>query len=168
MTLYVRCPPAANAAPRKHSGGRQGVAGAPRCALLPYVARGACSWESWVFTTLIVEDNKVSQMCAERALKKLGFLSDVAENGREAIEKLKENPFGYDLILMDIRMPVMDGIDCTDHIRKVYSHDEPIRHSNRGNILMTDQSDAVSAGVILLRFTGPPVPKVARMHSTPQ
>mmetsp|Transcript_7269 Transcript_7269/g.14808 ORF Transcript_7269/g.14808 Transcript_7269/m.14808 type:complete len:730 (-) Transcript_7269:525-2714(-) len=77
-------------------------------------------------SVLIVEDNKVSQMCAERALKKLGVLTTVAENGREAIDILEANPFGYDLVLMDIRMPVMDGIDCTAHIRKVLGLRMPI------------------------------------------
>jgi len=77
-------------------------------------------------SVLVVEDNKVSQMCAQRVLKGMKVLSDVAENGREAIDKLEAHPFAYDLVLMDIRMPVMDGLDCTVAIRKELKLQMPI------------------------------------------
>ena len=65
---------------------------------------------------LIVEDNKVNQLLMKNMLKNFGFrLMDLAENGVKAIEKLNENT--YDLILMDIQMPDMDGYEITKQIR---------------------------------------------------
>ena len=64
---------------------------------------------------LLVEDNPVNQMVAVRQLDKLGYRAVVAENGQQALELHEENPFP--LILMDLQMPVMDGITCTKEIR---------------------------------------------------
>ena len=64
---------------------------------------------------LVVEDNPVNQMLASRLLLKLGFVADVAENGIEALKKLKLTH--YSLILMDLQMPLMDGLEATRCIR---------------------------------------------------
>lgn len=64
---------------------------------------------------LVVEDNKLNQKITQKILEKRGMLSDVAENGKIALEKVAEN--NYDIILMDIHMPVMDGIEATRNIR---------------------------------------------------
>lgn len=65
---------------------------------------------------LVVEDNPVNQLLAVRVLSKWNFVAEVAENGRIAIEKLEEKE--YDLVLMDIQMPEMDGYEATTLIRK--------------------------------------------------
>ncbi len=65
---------------------------------------------------LLVEDNTDNQNLAMRILTKAGFVSDIAENGQKAVNAVKENH--YDLILMDIQMPVMDGFQATKHIRE--------------------------------------------------
>jgi two-component system sensor histidine kinase/response regulator len=64
---------------------------------------------------LIVEDNRVNQKLATRLLEKMGHHVTLAINGREAIELLK--PHSFDLVLMDIQMPVMGGVEATQKIR---------------------------------------------------
>lgn len=65
---------------------------------------------------LIVEDDKASQMVMLNLLKKFGHICDVAGNGRECVQMIENKK--YDLVLMDIQMPIMDGIQATKLIRK--------------------------------------------------
>ena len=65
---------------------------------------------------LIVEDNIANQMFMKVILNKLNINFDIANNGLEAIDKYKSNK--YDLILMDVNMPIMNGIEATKEIRK--------------------------------------------------
>lgn len=64
---------------------------------------------------LLVEDNKINQKVALGIMKNLGYLADTADNGEIALSKLSESK--YDLIFMDIQMPVMDGFEATKAIR---------------------------------------------------
>jgi two-component system sensor histidine kinase/response regulator len=71
---------------------------------------------------LVVEDNVINQKVALRMLDKLGYQADVAENGLVAIEALRHKH--YDLILMDIQMPEMDGFETTRLIRQDQSNED--------------------------------------------
>ena len=74
---------------------------------------------------LMAEDNPVNQRVMGLLLQKLGYVVDIAENGRIALDRLADHD--YDLILMDCQMPEMDGFDATREIRKKFtSSDLPI------------------------------------------
>jgi CheY-like chemotaxis protein/HPt (histidine-containing phosphotransfer) domain-containing protein len=73
---------------------------------------------------LIVEDNKVNRVIFSLMLKNLQVLVDEAENGLDALELIEKNT--YDLVLMDIQMPVMDGPSTLANIRKKYGDDLPV------------------------------------------
>ena len=67
---------------------------------------------------LLVEDNELNSEIAVEILNEYGFLVDTAENGAEAVEKVKNSkPGSYDLVLMDVQMPVMNGYEATRQIR---------------------------------------------------
>ena len=67
---------------------------------------------------LLVEDNELNSEIAVEILNEYGFLVDTAKNGAEAVEKVKNStPGNYDLVLMDVQMPVMNGYEATKEIR---------------------------------------------------
>jgi len=72
---------------------------------------------------LVVEDNKINQMITRKILEKNKIICDVADNGEIAVEKVRSSKF--DLILMDIHMPGISGIEATEQIR-VFDEDIPI------------------------------------------
>ncbi len=74
---------------------------------------------------LLVEDNILNQKLIFLTLSKFGFKIDVANNGREALDKLENK--SYDIILMDLMMPVMDGLEAT---RKIRERDKETGSSN--------------------------------------
>ncbi|PLX06920.1 MAG: hypothetical protein C0594_06560 [Marinilabiliales bacterium] len=73
-------------------------------------------------TILLVEDNDMNKLLAVSLLKKHKFPVDVAENGKVAIDMLESG--NYDIILMDLHMPVMDGYETTQFIRKNFSENK--------------------------------------------
>lgn len=98
---------------------------------------------------LIAEDNPINAKLAGLILAKLGFQSNIAENGREAIEKLREGQ-RYDAVFMDMHMPEMDGIEAAYRIRAGQGGGQtanlPII-AVTANVLETDRETCLKAGM---------------------
>lgn len=73
---------------------------------------------------LVVEDIPLNQLLMETLLDDFGFLHEIASNGKIAIKKLQNKH--YDIILMDLQMPEMNGFEATEHIRKIMKSNIPI------------------------------------------
>lgn len=94
---------------------------------------------------LIAEDNRVNQMVAVKMLKELGCSPDVVSNGAEALEKLAETP--YDLVLMDCHMPVMDGYEATQEIRRHHREPRPVIVALTASARQDDRDRCHAAGM---------------------
>lgn len=85
---------------------------------------------------LLVEDNEINRLIASQMLESLPVNVDMAENGQEAIEKIKRQD--YSLVLMDIQMPVMDGVSATKAIRSEYDKEKLPVIALTANVLDTE------------------------------
>jgi signal transduction histidine kinase/CheY-like chemotaxis protein/ligand-binding sensor domain-containing protein len=93
---------------------------------------------------MVAEDNVINQKLIEHILSRLGFDTTLKENGKDAIEELNENP--YDIILMDVQMPEMDGIEATRIIRQS-SQKQPVIIALTANAMQGDQDECLRAGM---------------------
>ncbi len=95
---------------------------------------------------LLAEDNVVNQKLAVAMLTRLGYSVQVANNGQEAVNMYIAHPEAYDLIFMDIQMPIMDGIEATQHIRqKGFKHTPIIAMT--AHALKGDREKCLEAGM---------------------
>ncbi|WP_017294327.1 ATP-binding protein [Geminocystis herdmanii] len=95
---------------------------------------------------LLAEDNPVNQKVALLILKKLGYQGDIANNGKEVISMVKNQQ--YDVILMDMQMPEMDGLETTQWIRNNLPEDtQPHIIAMTANALTSDREMCLSAGM---------------------
>lgn len=95
---------------------------------------------------LIVEDNLLNQTIASGMLEDMGISFVIANNGAEALEVLKEGTHRFDIIFMDIQMPVMDGVTATHAIRSNLNIDTPIIALTAG-VLHSEQQQYLDAGM---------------------
>ncbi len=94
---------------------------------------------------LLAEDNVVNQKLALRLLEQMGYRADLASNGLEAIESLERQT--YDVILMDVQMPEMDGLDAAREIRKLTSAIQPHIIAMTANAMEGDRELCIAAGM---------------------
>lgn len=95
---------------------------------------------------LLVEDNAINQMVAIRMLNRLGFRPDIAANGREAVDAVRN--IKYDLVLMDILMPEIDGLEASKIIRKeIPENDIPVLIAMTANAMSGDRENYIQAGM---------------------
>ena len=94
---------------------------------------------------LLVEDIPLNQNIAKELLKRLGITADIANHGKEALDLIKNKP--YDVILMDCQMPVMDGYEATQEIRKLNLNKQPIIIALTANALSGDRELCEAAGM---------------------
>ncbi|MFA6063546.1 MAG: PAS domain S-box protein [Gallionella sp.] len=94
---------------------------------------------------LLVEDNDLNQEVATELLTDAGFIVDLAENGQLALEKL--NSTDYDIVLMDMQMPVMDGVTATLNIRKQARFDQLPIVAMTANAMQGDRDRCMAAGM---------------------
>lgn len=117
----------------------QGPAGQP-------TGEDTTNWEptGHQLSILVVDDNLMNQKLALGILKRLGYTAQVADNGQEAIDLIMKTDF--DLILMDIQMPIMDGYSATHQIRTVLNRKTPII-AMTAHALASEREKCLQAGM---------------------
>ncbi len=95
---------------------------------------------------LLAEDNPVNQKLAKIMLSKAGYQVTVVENGKGALEKVLKQPQAFDLVLMDVMMPEMDGLEATRSIRDAGFNDLPIIAMTAG-AMEGDRARCMEAGM---------------------
>lgn len=97
---------------------------------------------------LVVDDNQINRLLLKKVMEKWGAIADFAENGLQAIEKI-ENNHNYDVVLMDVYMPEMGGIEATQIIRaksELYFQQLPII-ALTASMLSTERGQIDDAGM---------------------
>jgi signal transduction histidine kinase/DNA-binding response OmpR family regulator len=94
---------------------------------------------------LLAEDNRVNQKVALKLLERLGYRADVAENGLEVVAALSRRQ--YDIILMDVQMPDMDGLEATRRVRDLPEDVQPRIIAMTANATQEDRAACFAAGM---------------------
>ena len=95
---------------------------------------------------LLVEDNDINQEVAAGMLRLSGLVVDIAENGQEALDQIRRSD--YDIVLMDMQMPVMDGVTATQEIRKLDEYQHVPIVAMTANARQTDRELCLTAGMV--------------------
>jgi CheY-like chemotaxis protein len=112
----------------------------------PGVARGSEATGGAPLQVLVADDNAVNQQLALALLKKMGYRADVATNGAEVLEALARRP--YDVVLMDVEMPVMDGLEASRRINQDWpAGQRPRIIAVTANAMQGDRETCLAAGM---------------------
>jgi two-component system, sensor histidine kinase and response regulator len=96
---------------------------------------------------LVAEDNRINQQVADELLTREGAVVQLANNGQIAVDLLRQSPQGFDLVLMDMQMPVLDGLQATHAIRhKLHLTELPIV-AMTANAMASDRAACLAAGM---------------------
>ena len=95
---------------------------------------------------LLVEDNELNQQVASELLQGVGLRVEIAENGEKALDKIQKNG-AYDLVLMDVQMPVMDGITATKLVRRLTDFEKLPIVAMTANAMIQDRENCIEAGM---------------------
>jgi len=120
-----------------------GVARAPRSPGRPPSSPAPAGGQ---IAVLLVEDNKVNQIVAGGMLRQLNMRVDVAPDGAQAVAMLASGAARYDLVVMDVQMPVMDGFEATARIRNTLGLDLPVVAMSAG-VTGHEQARCIEAGM---------------------
>lgn len=101
--------------------------------------------KKYPFTILLVEDNLINQKLITNIFKLLGYKTDLAANGIEALEALKRK--NYELIFMDIQMPLMNGFEATRIIKEHRKEESPLIIAMTANTMAGDYEMCIEAGM---------------------
>lgn len=96
---------------------------------------------------LVVEDNLNNQQIARELLEDEGAIVQIADHGQQAIDILQDNPAGFDVVLMDLQMPVMDGLSATQHIRTILGLTDLPIIAMTANAMVSDRDACLAAGM---------------------
>jgi len=112
----------------------------------PFVSSGKTLADRLPLRLLVADDNAVNQKVALMLLRRLGYAADAVANGIEALQSLEANP--YDLVLLDVQMPEMDGFEATRQIRaRVPVERQPKIIALTANAMQGDRELCVAAGM---------------------
>ncbi|MDW6005280.1 CHASE domain-containing protein [Vibrio mangrovi] len=96
---------------------------------------------------LVVDDNAINLEVAEHMLMQQGAIPEIADNAKDALEKLEKSPDKYDAVLMDVQMPGMDGLDATRYIRQTLQETSLPVIALTAGALVEERNRAFAAGM---------------------
>ncbi|RFP19405.1 MULTISPECIES: CHASE domain-containing protein [unclassified Duganella] len=95
---------------------------------------------------LLVEDNPINQLVAQSMLSYAGASIDAVDNGRAALDRLRSDARRYDLVLMDVQMPEMDGFEATTRIRTELKLELPVLAMTAG-VMLSEREQCIASGM---------------------